>query len=83
VSVPQAAYDAARARFAEVYNDPATMTACIVAAVEAAAPHIAGAERERIRQLAVEHGAVYAASCELPKCPDGFCDHPFDELLEA
>ena len=41
--------------------------------IEAAAPHIAAAERERIIAIAVDHGAVYAGD-------DGI-DHPFDDLL--
>jgi hypothetical protein len=41
------------------------------------------AERERIRHLAIEHGAVYAAICQDPDCiGDDFHDHPFDELLQ-
>jgi hypothetical protein len=51
--------------------------------VAAAAQLIAAAERERIRQLAIEHGAVYAAICQDPDCiGDDFHDHPFDELLQ-
>jgi hypothetical protein len=49
MTASQEAHDAARAAFAKVYNDPATMTACIEAAVDAAEPRIRADERERIR----------------------------------
>jgi len=60
---------AAQEAFAKGYNDPATMLACLGAAIEAAAPLIVShretttvaaitrAERERIRQLADQYEA--------------------------
>jgi hypothetical protein len=47
---------------------------------KAAAPFIVAAERDRIRQLAVEVGAVYASTM-----PDGETDEnvPFDTLLDG
>lgn len=50
-NLPETAIAAAKDAFARVYNDPATMTACVGAAIEAAAPHIAAAERDRIEGL--------------------------------
>lgn len=55
-------------------------------AVEAAAPLIAAAERERIRQLAIQHGATYTerdpCKCQDPNCGVIRRAHaPFADLL--
>ena len=52
------------------------------AALESAAPHIAAAERERIRQLAVDHDAMFLAAVPVP--PDygvSEIETPFADLL--
>jgi hypothetical protein len=80
--LPQAAIDAAVRELARAgwHGNPDGMART---ALGAAAPLIAAAECERIRQLAIEHGAVYAAICQDPDCiGDDFHDHPFDELLQ-
>lgn len=52
------AIKAAQEAFAEVYNDPATMSACINAAVGAAEPHIRTDECARIRTAMRRYGPV-------------------------
>jgi hypothetical protein len=69
---------------AEYKDDPGPAGAFFRArariALEAAAPLIAAAERERIRQLAIEAGAV-ATKCRMPGC-DGPHHRPFTDLLK-
>ena len=55
-------------------------------ALEAAAPHLAAAEREACAQLAELHGATYPAPCTMADCPCsplGESQHPepFADLL--
>lgn len=68
-TLPDAALKAASEAFAEVYNDPATMTACITAAVEAAAPLIVadalkGAARKQF-EAAIADAAEEATTARL------------------
>ena len=62
MTVPQAAVDASKAAVNRLYRnqlDEPALTRDIRAALAAAAPLIAAAERERIRQLAIDkHAAV-------------------------
>ena len=91
MTVPQAAIDAVLAATRERCGcEPFHEYDCYLgqldsedaaALLEAAAPHIAAAERESIRQLALRKRAVYCLACDGAPC--GYDDilRPFADLL--
>lgn len=80
-NLPETAIAAAKDAFARVYNDPATMTACVGAAIEAAAPLIAAAERERIAVLAEKHDAFVPVTREDTYGAEYQGSEPFADLI--
>jgi hypothetical protein len=77
--LPQDAIDAGKRAIRALYpHDPThdeTLTRDVTAILKTAAPNIAAAERERIRQLAVSKGAYYATE------PHGMPYASFADLL--
>jgi lauroyl/myristoyl acyltransferase len=79
MTVPDAAVKAAFRAVGEAISKPNNVRKrqdIVRIALEAAAPHIAAAERERIRQFATQVNATYPASTG-----DAMWDAPFADLI--
>lgn len=85
-TIPAEANAAVREALMLFVGDPDWLDEMTEAALSAAAPHLAAAERERIRQLAIDSGAIYICYSHVED-DNGVNrlgkSHPFADLLAA